>query len=954
MPENMSTPFPAIESIDLPPPEEQAPPPPLPSVAFAEHVAFVREHGDALTNSPQMQSFTKQEKLGIGSGFVAGVIGSALPGYAILGPLGSSLAAYHSFRKATKKYADQASDYLRGDDQLDLRQEYDLYAGNKNVPFTLRWYGPLFVGAIKGPRESADHLLAMATLAQDNGITHMAVGKDVLEALRLPERLTGSSSIVESHFLKKRNVTIEKDQGKNVLLLAPTECWLQEITQFKEGLEPISVPGFIDKLRSFRPEHPLVAIYDAHHKYPAQLREKLERATAEALQRRLNEPISISNRAAFTGDDLSGEIAKKKKLISTAQEIGNGTRVLRIAEGEELGVESMLEALGIQEAEIMSLLGNPDLQPMKSQKLLELLLYNAIRGKHSFAPTATNPSETESFTFGDLGPTAQEILLGVGTPAADKKLQFARSGAARWASTFFFAIALSSVSAYVTRAVGVDDVLKHQAGQVWDYASQAWEGDPPEDVSSNPLFDGLPGPEEPPKILYSLTSHGLPVDGYWTKETSNVVYTDAKSDQKKLGWVPMQEVIAHHPLPTQPDSSKPNIEVKKDSNNVDSQWVTDAVVARIPVRLGTRPIAARLGDQAVELMEYRGGSFGIKIPENPHGVLTYWLGQDEQGWPYAVPGVHTPGENANWADLDNATIYWYWRDRLPELPFNSFDRAVKLAGHIAAYQYVLRPSTDTIFGTGSEWSSFVRTADTKRQVNCFTANTLNVVSNPGELNYADGYRNNGDLFLTNRESHAWSVARNRTLIDATPSSLDPHLAGYFDALPPAPKEIPFPMMPAVLLGGLVTTCALYGARRPLFIRPYRSWADYPLKTLIQTDDSRLALSTQITDALLFAPPDRDIRRLVAPAEMEVSREGGVRIYKTRHALLNQLVTLHNPAALYDRLGPVREGEAVKAARSVLRLLAQDRRRQMPERMVHNGRQMVKRLSAKVKHDKIDS
>lgn len=905
---------------EAPPPE----PPPLPSVAFADHVARVREEGDAVANSPNVQVFSRREAGVVAASTALGVVGSVLSPLCLASGLGICVRGAYKYFRATEEYASEAGRLLDNTSQKALGQHYEIYGDKRGKkPLALRWYGPIET-QVESQEAVLAQLAAIAALARENDIEQFAVGKDVLEGLRLPCEMAEAETLTVRKFFRKRGMRLDMRQGKEEILVASPAVWQQQAELLKSSLCNPKVEDFVRVLESFMPEHPLVRTFKEYEKYPAELRKRLARVSDTSLKNQLCEPVGVSNRSLINAPVLSeeGTITKKRKVVSQAYETDNGTRVIWQAEGRTIDEEPILAALGIQPEEVKSLLAAPETQPTKARKLLELLIYNAVRGKHNFAARISLPGQKdESFEFPKI-PMAQEVLTGVVRAKKGEALSIRGDDSPRLTMSMLFIAAVAATLAFKgSQIIGLDEKIKEQAGLTRDY----FMGPPP------PSTGGRAGSEfgrqeggmgKPAEAAFILQDKGLPLDGYWTQEVADIVATDYDGRQKTLGWTSYDQGRSS-PLPKDYSGMAPHIEVGRDIKSYD--WEHFDNIVRVPVKNGTKPVAARYGDDPVELVTFEGGVYGFKMPDKSEKRLTYWL-EATSGQPHAfAPVSATP---VSWLSLDWLGTEKYWEDRFPVSP-DPQNRAQEMASYIARnYAYELNPPPEAVFpseGGKGEWSEMVAVIDRQRRVQCLIANSQNVVSNPSWLNLAGGFRNNGDTILTNREAHAWGVDYVGAVVDATPPTSDPELIKYFSEVPGTFKGQEFPSIPLSIVAGAALTGLAYWRRRQISSAYYK-WFDGPGKKLQRYTPDQVSATARITEALLYSSAEIDDEIKIRNAVVRLRQDMPV-VTEAAEAV-RRLQMLPKPSDLKKRLGAVRDAyPEVTVARAMLGLITKGQRRQ---------------------------
>jgi hypothetical protein len=921
--------------------------PPLPSVAFSEHVDSVREEGDAVANSPNAQTFSMRDAYVFAGCIATGVLLSpAHPSFVVMASYAVGGVGLIRWSMAARRYAPEANRRIVNASVRASMQHYELYGDKKGkYPLALRWYGPV-KEHVESTEAVLEQLSTMASLARENNIEQFAVGKDVLRALKLPDKVPDTETLTTRQFFKDRGMHLRRSEGKDEMLIAPPERWLQEAELQKLRRGSPKTEDFIRVLKRFVPDHPLVQVFGAYKKHPEELRRELTKVSGNLLKSRLSEPAGLSNRPVINAlsqleSQLSeeeesdqdminalflreGDISKKRRVLSQGQSTDNGKRIAWYAEGIELESESALAALGISADEITSLLINPALQPTKAQKLLELLVYNAVRGKHNFAEHIKLPGQKdESFKFPRII-MAQERATELYRVEKDQRLSLRTEKNPRRVAVIIGGILVSLLAYKGAIETGLTQAIMNQNQLTQDYFSDS-EKTSGSSRSGSSFGDQGSGKVRPVESLFSVKNRGLQTEGYWTQEVANVVEVNYDGTKRTLTWRSEDGAVTATDLPKNYAAIAPHIEVGRDLR-IDDREPSNQDIVRVPVKAGTKPVAAKYGDDPVQLITFKSGVYGFKLADKSEKRLTYWLESTSDG-PHAIePVVAAPSSRLS---LDKIGINAYWNQQFP-LSSDSVKRARDMAFYIASnYTYELNPPPEAVFPVLGELSSMVVTIDRERRVQCFIGNTQNVISNPYDLNMASGFRNNGDETITNREAHAWGLGYqqnpDKNIVDATPPVFDPELIKYFNETPEDQER--FPYIPLGIGAATALAGAVYLRRRQLADAYYR-WSDAPAEKLQTYNDADLSATARITETLLYAPDTTSDESRVADA-IKRYRSGSYANATASTDVVRRLRSLPRPDDLKKRLGlaSMKAWPEIKTAQAVLKLVAKDQRRQ---------------------------
>lgn len=205
-------------------------------------------------------------------------------------------------------------------------------------------------------------------------------------------------------------------------------------------------------------------------------------------------------------------------------------------------------------------------------------------------------------------------------------------------------------------------------------------------------------------------------------------------------------------------------------------------IVPIPVLQNTHIAAASIDGQPVKVLQLDSGREVLMVQaSNGEHQLEYWLAAGGEN-PRAFGPVQF---SADYEDKDYPEHRFdpLWEEAMGQpLPAGRRARVAAERDHIRSeFEYELAPLDMSHSGLEQVILNtpyrFAGTVLDNQEANCNVANTLLTLSNPGVLNYVEGFNNsntteqvaNNTMYLSLSERHAWAVDGDAQIQDATPT-----------------------------------------------------------------------------------------------------------------------------------------------------------------------------------------
>ncbi len=599
-----------------------------------------------------------------------------------------------------------------------------------------------------------------------------------------------------------------------------------------------SLQRMVDVLRSRSPQHPLLKVYDDFAGSPELLYDKLAKRGRTAVEARLSDVAAEGRTSRF---DPPG-----KNKISMAGRLQDDASVQWHVNGKLRDKQGFEGALGLTKQQIQQMMAHPELysnRPYEIVRAAEAGIYLAARKLIEVQDEAENKPlvhiTSDRPQFLDL------LDKSLTSSRPIQYLDYNNHGFRRTISAdkrrtkkFLSSMALAATSfvAGVAGDIVLDDVASSRDTAIYNTASGSQAG--PTSIISDEILkqyatfrkneeaflDWLPtsritsdgsgkardGEEDAGRELGDRktsgvgnvdlkNSHitdwhvqappGLSTAGYWSEATSYQLGNPSD------GWsVDLPDPIDTPALPTTITAEQKDrtIEVSRrlsrgdismNSFTAPNPYGSSYNIMHIPVLDGTRPVAAQLGGQPVEIDIKEDGTYAVIFRGDqasleevmPDPTLKYWLEPGQSMPVHATEQLKITklGPKGDVPEEWNPKVFIEkWKQVYPELSGSSFIRPEQQAAYLQErFQYASSPLTKELSkdmeGNRVDWPEFFDRQFPVKQANCNVARTLIGLSNP-TLNEAHGYRNDGDNTLIRKEYHAWLVNPYGDKIEGTP------------------------------------------------------------------------------------------------------------------------------------------------------------------------------------------
>lgn len=379
---------------------------------------------------------------------------------------------------------------------------------------------------------------------------------------------------------------------------------------------------------------------------------------------------------------------------------------------------------------------------------------------------------------------------------------------------------------------GVASLLENEGYQPESDLSAREALSPVSTASTNSGIGNVPTGGENESLFYITSYGGAETEGYWSQAVSDSL--EYGSDQEGLNSISWDVYIGRSEFdgsraerlvsPASLDLSEPLIksEAQFTANRADNlvgmlpngeicipemapQTNPDScdgqllvLLPAMPVLEGNRIMAAKItnGDVSYNDFYLLADDANMQRIAMPHDDymklgaanirLEYWLAENQ----VQVSGVRADGPVRFADELGDAPAEMesFWENTLPaDTPFD-WERVRHQQEALRHLQYEVAPLSPEEVEDIESIGELAEATFELGQANCNTANTLLVTSNPEDLNYVTGFynrdtdeqREQGQMYLSSREAHAWSVDDWSVEWDATPVNGAKDDAAFFE------------------------------------------------------------------------------------------------------------------------------------------------------------------------------
>ena len=297
--------------------------------------------------------------------------------------------------------------------------------------------------------------------------------------------------------------------------------------------------------------------------------------------------------------------------------------------------------------------------------------------------------------------------------------------------------------------------------------------------SSSPSNSG----DDSDEPVFGVQSHGgMGVGGYWPSSTSNqLVFKRDQHDNIYPTWEAEQDVLhttTQFPK-SLPESYKNGQWLRVDHELAEYETTDYGQTGKyfklnIPVREGTKPVAATMDGEGVQLVEKKDHTYELVTTDQDVRHVSYWLAPDGdskptfQG-PIKLRDEKLPGKTADQWLKNNKDLLAKTLQKQGELnPSLRGQAAIDGAEAVISgtWKYDVNPLDDEKYHSMQGYKDFVDMTTEAKTADCEVANTLVAVSKYDKSNIVNGFYNvDAGNALSEKEGHEW-----RTDGDATPHS----------------------------------------------------------------------------------------------------------------------------------------------------------------------------------------
>ncbi|HUC89774.1 MAG TPA: hypothetical protein VMR45_03155 [Patescibacteria group bacterium] len=829
-----------------------------PEELFAAQIQAVREQGDALDARQALRPW-RIGKVGLIGASIMGLLteaGQPLGAATVAGITGTAFAAAWAGLR-TDVECEKAFNVTGRKAQGALNLTYDVYRSGKrsNHEITVHWRG--IAHDEKEAPDAAERLEKMATLARDNNIAQLAIDKDFANNYLPDVEQPGTTTTAYQWLDRAKNLPVGGSTKQQQWQVASPEDWLDALQKMRSEHGMHTVSTLVGLLAKQDQDHPLVRLHAEYSKNPQFRRTVLLRQLKDGFKRELSEPtteiigrpetivrVKVQKEAVIDGMDVAYCVngrydASGKTPLETAlglqpgqleQLLQSPTNEMKTVRVLELSMYKLLleqsERLarneeGHQQSPLLARFRYPTVpdvlgldQPtddtvkysrleLRVRKTISFLIAAAIGSVVASGSALIDKSYT------DVWDKARQQLAteqGLDPKNADISNDQIQNRLNNWSAANRIWGDWRGVRANISTLWGV-----FPADGKGKTASQGnsvlwWDKSNVGNVENRPE-----------SVEWTLTPHNMDTAGYWSNATSHVLNGEPSDHDMKPPEAPsVNWTISYSSnkggeameLPTKYQDSNGRSWIKVERTLQPGDTINNANIVNltpIPVLNNSKPVAINLNGKALRLKKDTNGIYMVMSSSSKQalsGKLEYWLEPDPGAGPRATTNVGLSGK----MNFDPALIDEVMFKAIPGLRLMSVDqqRAAVTNYLRSNLQYSKQPfGNDFARQDIRSWGNWVERSLKTGKADCTVADTeLNLYDTT--LNPAIGFNNapgKGQNVLSSGELHQWSVDKNGTTWDATPS------------LPPAGKETspdndqPAPLEPwgvgaAIVVGGL--------------------------------------------------------------------------------------------------------------------------------------------------------
>lgn len=823
-----------------------------PTEAFNAHVEAMRTDGDALDRQHRLWK-APAIRAGIVVGTVTSVMlehsyenSSLNPPIYAAGVAVSGLFAYTRYRRRPREFREGVNTYNAPAQRL-VGESYELYNNSvkagavKNShakEITLHWQGPNPTDEAPFRGDNLSHLKHIANLAEGAGVQKVAVSESLVRGI-LPDVEEPSQTIRDLY--KRKSLPVRgKPTQEGLHVKTPAE-WL-ELAEAQREKEGYSLEALLAKIEGLHPSHPLAIAHRTYRNNPAAHHSRLQGAARIGVERQLENVEGSRN-----------EYGHRERHYTRGVLAGNGN-VHQFSNGKYTGTTSFERALGQTNEQLIAAVENSENDPQAAIRALEVLTFKKLQDETIATPRGNSEQRTQEPLHSPVvqlpaiaqrRPKSKEQRISRPWRHAQRLAAFTLSVAISGTGGFIAqekvnekywdAVEVSQEQIAKDRNVDVTDIdftdpeidRRLPQWRIWGRFTDvtynvAHAVDRGPFVSSGyrspDYYDYLKdyrtllnehgaastqpstyvGNVEPTgnRVDYRVEGVNMSTSGYWAVHAMNGSQVVGRADGVVTSWESEYRIAGTDrqlELPvTVPEGITSYATVSRDLSGSDRFGTNTVDIMPIPVLEGTRPVAASVNGEAVEMRVRANGTYYMVAPrtmfdEKKGAKLNYTVVPDEN-----APRVRnlTPTTVFDYDGLyDPAAIDKAWETVIPNLPkrgepgYDEDARSRMIAQHIdTQWQYRLEPhAPGAMLGVHSVAQQVIR-ANEIALANCNVAGNQLAQENR-KLTPVTGYHNStgeGSKTLSTNESHFWNTTRKGEIIDATPSKgLTPEDAAFF-------------------------------------------------------------------------------------------------------------------------------------------------------------------------------
>jgi hypothetical protein len=563
--------------------------PQTPAACFADHVAWVRESGDAYDQHPGL-SYVRNARakalMGIASGLLAvGEAGQTMQSFVEVGgtlTMGAIvIGAVSKLRHgAVRRRVITRTDPAAGEA---VRQRYELIRTRdrgKPAEVSLLWLGPEDQSDLppEERRTYVESLRDMAGLCEQAGVTRMLVPHNLhdLAVGHVAEAPEQPQSTLQRWLRRRRGIHLSGQAEKIQVAEAAPAFYLEHAYHRQRPEEGSTVNTLLEQIAGLRSDHHAVALGQKFASKPDMQRDKLFSLMTATLQQAASAELGI----VAPEDRHSGSFVRHQR--EEGHTALDGETVYTFVNGQLREAVPLLTKFGLNEERLQQLLQSKDPSLARERlEALELALYRSLLRRETSAALGQTTKEWSITPLGQSGLSRPQMDIAVADGRAANSVRLHRrmvravSGAVAVAAAMITGVGAGEGDQYyqhraeaaamqIAQAQDLPSAASVTAAQirgrlpgalqVWGEGRQARQrmrtilfghGDnlPEPLLSYNSGSAGIRNVNNSARVVWSLNAHNMATDGMYVTNTWKDLLACPPGQQpascppSRLGWI---------------------------------------------------------------------------------------------------------------------------------------------------------------------------------------------------------------------------------------------------------------------------------------------------------------------------------------------------------------------------------------------------------------------------------